>query len=155
MSLSRAGKTALQKDQNRSELLSTLPNGGPGAHVCVAGRASSDAKFLDALGDCGRLTLVRDLDLLWPSALLSSVAVLALDMGVDINGGLALVGLLTEAYPALRIVVINGRLSQNEIAEAFQRGACDYFAASSCRDLVVERLVWLSRQRMDRAEEIR
>ncbi len=103
---------------------------------------------------CGQVTLIRDLDLLWPSALLSTASVLALDIGGDVNGGLALVQLLTERHPALRIILINGRLSQSEIAEAFKRGVCDYFASTARAGLVVERLVSLARRRLARTEPL-
>ena len=152
---SNAGGQVLRRDHQQRDPLSAGRRAGPAVHICVAGAASRETKLLEALCGCGRLTLVRDIELLWPGALEASVAALALDMGRDVNGGLALLSLLAEERPDLAIVIINGRLSQSEIAEAFRRGACDYFSASSCRDLVVERLISLSRLRAGRTEELR
>ena len=50
-------------------------------------------------------------------------------------------------YPDLCVVLVNGGLTQNEIAEAFEAGVRDYFSYQDNVLLLVERVQHLCRER--------
>ncbi len=92
------------------------------------------------------MTLVEDPGDLAQSTVLSTVSVLALDCGTAPESGFLILSLVSRLYPELKVVLVNGRLSQSEIAEAYRRGACDYLSEQVESELTVERIESLCRQ---------
>ena len=116
------------------------------AHICVAGQICNDWEVVRRLKQRNHVTLVP-----WPadlakSAVLSTASVLAMDCGDSPEAGLITLGLVARLYPQLRVLLVNGRLSQGEIAEAFRRGACDYLSSQVDPELTAERIESLCRR---------
>lgn len=116
------------------------------AHICVAGEISNDWEVVRRLKQRNHVTLVP-----WPadlakSAVLSTASVLAMDCGDSPETGLIALALVARLYPQLRVLLVNGRLSQGEIAEAFRRGACDYLSSQVDPELTAERIESLCRR---------
>lgn len=86
------------------------------------------------------MTLVENPSDLVQSTVLSTVSVLALDCGTASESGLMTLSLVSRLYPQLLVVLVNGRLSQGEIAEAYRRGACDYLSQQVEPELTIERI---------------
>ena len=127
-----------------------LPDGdasGPGpAHICVAGEVSNDWEVVRRLKQRNQVTLVQRPEDLARSAILSTASVLAMDCGDSPETGLITLALVARLYPQLRVLLVNGRLSQGEIAEAFRRGACDYLSSQVDPELTAERIESLCRR---------
>ena len=92
------------------------------------------------------MTLVRQPVDLAKSTVLSTASVLAIDCGDSPESGLMTLALVSRLYPKLRVLLVNGRLSQGEIAEAFRRGACDYLSSQVDPKLTAERIASLCRR---------
>lgn len=92
------------------------------------------------------MTLVENPLDLTHSTVLSTVSVLALDCGTEPERGLMTLSLVSKLYPLMRVVLVNGRLSQSEIADAYRRGACDYLSQQVEPELTIERIESLCRQ---------
>jgi DNA-binding NarL/FixJ family response regulator len=92
------------------------------------------------------VTLVERPADLAKSAVLSTASVLAMDCGDSPETGLITLTLVSRLYPQLRVLLVNGRLSQGEIAEAFRRGACDYLSSQVDPELTAERIESLCRR---------
>jgi DNA-binding NtrC family response regulator len=112
----------------------------------VAGQISDDWTVVQRLKRRHQVTLVENPCDLAESTVLSTVSVLALDCGTAPESGLITLSLVTRLYPQLRVVLVNGKLSQSEIAEAYRRGACDYLSQQVAPELTVERIESLCRQ---------
>jgi DNA-binding NarL/FixJ family response regulator len=126
------------------------PGGGPSVsgppHVCVAGEISNDWNVVQRLKRHNQVTLVEHPADLVRSSALSTACVLALDCGDSPETGLITLALVARLYPRLRVLLVNGRLSQGEIAEAFRRGACDYLSSQVEPALTAERIESLCRR---------
>lgn len=126
------------------------PDGGgasPGpAHICVAGEISNDWEVVRRLKQRNQVTLVQRPADLAKSVVLSTASVLAMDCGDSPETGLITLALVAQLYPQLRVLLVNGRLSQGEIAEAFRRGACDYLSSQVDPELTAERIESLCRR---------
>ena len=120
-------------------------NGGP-AHICIAGKISDDWQVVKRLKQRHQVTLVRQPADLAKSTVLSTVSVLAIDCGDSPEAGLITLAIVSRLYPQLRVLLVNGRLSQGEIAEAFRRGACDYLSSQVDPELTAERIESLCRR---------
>jgi DNA-binding NarL/FixJ family response regulator len=118
---------------------------GP-AHICIAGKISDDWEVVRRLKQRHQVTLVRQPVDLAKSTVLSTASVLAIDCGDSPESGLITLALVSRLYPQLRVVLVNGRLSQGEIAEAFRRGACDYLSSQVDPELTAERIESLCRR---------
>lgn len=116
------------------------------AHICVAGEISNDWELVRRLQKRNQVTLVRRPEDLARSVVLSTASVLAMDCGDSPETGLITLALVARLYPQLRVLLVNGRLSQGEIAEAFRRGACDYLPSQVDPELTAERIESLSRR---------
>jgi DNA-binding NarL/FixJ family response regulator len=112
---------------------------GP-AHICVAGEISNDWEVVRRLKQRNQVTLVERTADMAKSAVLSTASVLAMDCGDSPETGLITLTLVSRLYPQLRVLLVNGRLSQGEIAEAFRRGACDYLSSQVDPELTAERI---------------
>ncbi len=122
-----------------------VSSSGP-AHICVAGKISDDWEVVRRLKERHQVTLVRQPVDLAKSTVLSTASVLAIDCGDSPESGLMALALVSRLYPQLRVLLVNGRLSQGEIAEAFRRGACDYLSSQVDPKLTAERIESLCRR---------
>ncbi len=126
------------------------PDGGasdPGpAHICVAGEISKEWQLVRRLQQGHQVTLVQRPADLAKSTVLATASVLAMDCGDSPEAGLITLALVARLYPQLRVLLVNGKLSQGEIAEAFRRGACDYLSSQVDPELTAERIESLCRR---------
>lgn len=118
---------------------------GP-SHVCVAGSISNDWSVVQRLKRRNQVTLIEQPGDLMQSTVLATASVLALDCGDSPETGLVTLSLVSRLYPQLRVLLVNGTLSQGEIAEAFRRGACDYLPQQVNPELTAERIESLCRR---------
>lgn len=118
------------------------------AHICLTGkRITLDWQLINGLNDRHRVTLTKPEHLISDSSVLKTVDVLVLDCNSFKNLSADLITFLRkvkEAFPGLCTVVINGGLSQQDIAGAFREGICDYFPNPYEElELISERLEFL------------
>jgi DNA-binding NarL/FixJ family response regulator len=116
-------------------------------HICLAGRTvSNNWSLIEPLKKQAQVTVVEPIDLLLRNAVLSTVSVLVLDCTDGGAVGIEALRALKRTYPRLCVVLVNGGLTQNEIAAAFREGARDYFSHHYNTQLLVERVQYLCRQ---------
>lgn len=131
-----------------------VPSSTAPAHTCLAGRdVSHDRTLTDLLLRQLPVTLIDDPAQLLRTSFLASLArfdVLALDCAHDGQQVPELVRRLKAAHPTLDIVLVDGRLTQRQLAAAFAAGARDYFPQPYDAALLAERISGLSRQRSQR-----
>jgi len=118
------------------------------AHICLTGkRIILDWQLINGLNDRHRVTLTKPEHLLSDSSILTTVDILVLDCDSFKNLGSDLIAFLRkvkQAFPRLCTVVINGGLSQKDIAGAFREGISDYFPDPYEEiELISERLEFL------------
>jgi DNA-binding response OmpR family regulator len=117
-------------------------------HVCLAGPGIAGHRALiDELRVHHEVTLVSDQTRLEQSWILSASDVLVLD-AAGIRATLRpLLRSLRRRRPELPIVLVDGGLSDDEKADAFNLGVLDYFPAPCEVGLLAERLEVLARVR--------
>lgn len=116
-------------------------------HVCLAGSGvSNNWSLIEPLKRRNQVTMIESLPMLYANSILATASVLVLDCEDETGAGLSALKLIKKLYPDLLVVLVNGTLSQAEIAEAFREGARDYFSHHSNAGLVVERVEHLCRQ---------
>ena len=131
---------------------SAAPRPDSAHHVCLAGAGvSNNWSLIEPLKRGNQVTVIENLGLLYSNSILATASVLVLDCGDHPDAGIGAVRGLKTIYPDLRVVLVNGGMAPNEIAEAFREGATDYFSHHSNPDLVLERIEHLCRQ-VKRAE---
>ena len=74
-------------------------------------------------------------------------SVLVLDFTEGSRIGIEALRVMRGIYPDVCVVLVNGGLTQNEIAEAFEAGVRDYFSYQDNVLMLVERVQYLCRQR--------
>lgn len=127
------------------------PNSGntPGErvrHVCLAGQnLTNNWVLIQKLKAHHQVTLVERVRLVSRNSVLTTADVLIVDCGRSQGLGLRLVPLAKKYHPRLQVILVDGGLSQMEIAAAFRQGARDYFAEPYEPDLLVERVAFLLR----------
>jgi DNA-binding NtrC family response regulator len=110
-------------------------------HVCLAGPlVCNDQRLIQLLKMFHQVTLVEELEDLWNSPVLAIVGVLVLDNSPREHGMLGMVRALTERQPRLCVLLVDGGLTQAEVARLFQAGACDYFPVPYDVGLLAERV---------------
>lgn len=57
-------------------------------------------------------------------------------------------------YPQVTIILLNGKLTQDQIAEAFRAGAADYFPEPHHLELLMERVQYLEKCKMKKGEKV-
>ena len=129
-----------------------MMQGGPDdhtCHICLVGRSvSNNWSLIESLKRGNQVTIIEPLGLLYHSeVILSTVSVLILDCGEGSRIGIEALRVVRGIYPDLCVVLVNGGLTQNEIAEAFEAGVRDYFSYQDNVLLLVERVQHLCRQR--------
>lgn len=116
-------------------------------HVCLAGPSvSNNWALIESLKRLYQVTVIESLDLLLRNSILSTVDVLLLDSEEGGALGIETLRLLKQRRRGLCVVLVNGGLTQNEIAAAFREGVRDYFSHHFNVPLLVERVRYLCSQ---------
>ncbi len=63
---------------------------------------------------------------------------------------IAVIEQLCQHWPNLDVVLVNGNVTRDVVASAFEHGVCDYFASPYDHKLLAERIHVLSRTRAQR-----
>jgi DNA-binding response OmpR family regulator len=117
-------------------------------HICLAGaRVSNDLSLIQTLKSQHLVTLVESIHLLSLSPILPGTDMVVLDCSGNHERGLQLVPWLNSHFPQLVIVLVNGGLTQEQIASAFKEGAKDYFSDPYDVKLLAERVNALGARR--------
>ena len=110
-------------------------------HICLAGaRVSNDLSLIQTLKSRHLITLVENIHLLSLRETLPGIDMVVLDCSGNHERGLQLVPWLKTHFPELVIVLVNGGLTQEQIASAFKEGAKDYFSDPYDVKLLAERV---------------
>ncbi len=110
-------------------------------HVCLAGRkVSNDWGLIQSLRSRYLVTLLERVELLVRRSFLNRPHLLVLDCSESAELVSQVLPRLKEEFPDLCIVLVDGGLSQKQIAAAFKEGVKDYFADPYDADLLVERM---------------
>lgn len=113
-------------------------------HICLAGRLlCNDWPLIQRLKAHHQVTLIERIRLLAHSTLLSTSDVLILDCSSPQESGLGVVPVVKRAHPKLIMILVDGGLTQKQIASAFRQGIHDYFSEPYETNLLVERLTSL------------
>jgi DNA-binding NtrC family response regulator len=122
-------------------------------HVCLVGTAlMRDPKLLSRLSTGHVITIASATADLLGAPVMSSVDAMVLDAGSARPGLGGVVADFHQRHPDIPVVLVDGGLDQLELAEAFQRGIADYFAAPWNVALLVERIEVLGARRTSRFE---
>ena len=110
-------------------------------HICLAGpTVSSDWLLIQNLKSQNQVTLVEHVRLLSRNSVLLKVDVLILECKENGGLGLRIVSFLKRYFPELCVVLVNGGLTQKQIAAAFREGVQDYFPDPYDVQLLTERI---------------
>ena len=111
-------------------------------HVCLAGRlVSNDWELIRRLRSRYLVTLMDNVDfLVRRSVLLKETQLLVLDCSRSLDATLECLPQLKREFSDLCLILVDGGLSQAQIAAAFEAGARDYFASPYDVGLLVERV---------------
>jgi DNA-binding response OmpR family regulator len=114
-------------------------------HVCVVGRlVARNRDLVEALRAHHQVTLVDRIEWLDEGALLGIVDVLVMDCSGDNRGVLSnVVHRIRRHQPQLQVVLVDGGLSQQDIALGFGAGVADYFPEPCDVALLTERIAVL------------
>jgi len=124
-----------------------LPKKDQAFHICLAGRTvCNDWSLIQSLKSQHQVTIVERIRLLSRNSILETADVLVLDCGASHGLGLRIVPFLKKYHPRLCVVLVDGGLTQRQIAAAFREGARDYFTAPYNLKLLVERIQTLGVQ---------
>ncbi len=110
-------------------------------HICLAGRTvSNDWPLIRSLKTQHQVTVVERVRLLSRNAILAKADVLVLDCSESQGLGLRILPFLKRYFPELSVVLVDGGLTQQQIAAAFREGVQDYFSEPYDLALLVERI---------------
>jgi CheY-like chemotaxis protein len=110
-------------------------------HVCLAGTmVSNHWGLIQALRSRYAVTLLEQVDLLGQCTFLKSTHLLVLDCSRNAQTALQVLPQVTQELPDLCVVLVDGGISQKQIARAFEDGARDYFAEPFDINLLAERI---------------
>ena len=110
-------------------------------HVCLAGRkVSNDWGLIQSLRSRYLVTLLERVELLVRRSFLNRPHLLVLDCSESAELVSQVLPRLKEEFPDLCIVLVDGGLSQKQIAAAFKDCVKDYFADPYDAELLVERM---------------
>ena len=110
-------------------------------HVCLAGRlVSNDWDLIRNLRSKYLVTLVDKVDSLARRSMLKEIQILVLDCSRNADTALECLSRLKQEFPNLCMVLVDGGLTQMQIATAFTEGVTDYFASPYDVLLLVERM---------------
>lgn len=117
-------------------------------HVCLAGPTiTGNQVLISALCLHHELSLVPQRVQLQESSSVNNSDVLVLDAAGIRSSLHRLIRILRRRRPDLPIVLVDGGLSEDDKANAFSLGVCDYFPSPCNVELLVERLAVLGRGR--------
>lgn len=117
-------------------------------HVCLVGTTlMRDSNLLSRLSADHVITIAAASAALLERPIMATVDALVLDAGTVRLGLGGVVADIHQRHPDLPVVLVNGGLDQLELAEAFQRGVADYFAAPWNVALLAERIEVLGARR--------
>lgn len=112
--------------------------------MCLAGReVTDDWKLIRRLRADYVVSVLREADEIHRRPLLQSVDLLVLDCSGNAGIAETMPGNLRRCFPHLCLLLVDGGLSQQRIARAFQQGVKDYFAFPYDRRLLVGRIAAL------------
>jgi len=132
---------------NARASVANQPLDATGHHICLAGPSiANNWPLIELLKRRHQVTIVEPVELLADNGLLATVDVVALDCGGQPRSAANLIRSFRAIYPELRFVLVNGGLSQTEIANAFREGAEDYFSPECGAELPVERIEHICRR---------
>jgi DNA-binding NtrC family response regulator len=110
-------------------------------HVCLAGNTvSNNWRLIQALRSRFAVTLLEHVEQLVECAFLKNTHLLVLDCSRNEQAALRILPLVTGDLPELCVVLVDGGISQKQIAHAFEDGVKDYFAEPYDVDLLAERI---------------
>ena len=110
-------------------------------HVGIVGpRLARDTELLGRLSGTHLVTISHSRDAFAGFAAIAMVDVLVLEAHADRDDLTQLVARLRQQYPQLTLVLVDGGLTQLEIAELFRLGVADYFATPWHNALLAERI---------------
>jgi DNA-binding NtrC family response regulator len=119
----------------------------PVPQVCLAGRqVSNDWPLIQLLKAAHAVTLIDRVDALASAPLLATAGVLVLDAAESGGAALQLLPALHSEHQALPVLLVDGGVTQRELARAFRDGACDYFPVPYDVHLLAERVSSLCRK---------
>lgn len=122
-------------------------------HVCLVGTAlMRDPTLLTRLSTDHLITLASASASLLGMPIMATVDAMVIDAGTARLGLGRVVADIHQRHPDIPVVLVDGGLDQLELAEAFQRGIADYFAAPWNVALLVERVEVLGARRNSRLE---
>ena len=125
----------------------------PSFHICLAGRTvNNDWPLIQRLKAKHQVTLVEEVRLLSHNSILAKADVLVLDCSNSDGLALRILPFLKKFFPRLCTVLVDGGLSQQQIAGAFQRGALDYFSEPYDLTLLTERVEALGAKARNRGD---
>jgi DNA-binding NtrC family response regulator len=117
-------------------------------HVCLVGTAlMRDANLLSRLSADHVITMAAASTALLGMPVMATVDALVLDAATARIGLGGVVAEIHQRHPNLPVVLVDGELDQLELAEAFQCGIADYFAAPWNVALLAERIEVLGARR--------
>ena len=113
-------------------------------HVCLAGRiVSCDWDLIERLRSRYLVSVMEHVEVLLRHSFLNSTHLLVVDCCENAGIVTEILPLLRQRYPDLCVILVDGGLSQKQIASAFQEGVKDYFASPYDVELLVERMDFL------------
>ena len=122
-------------------------------HVCLVGTAlMRDPNLLSRLSADHVITLAPASAALLGMPIMATVDAMVLDAATARRGLGGVVADIHQRHPDIPVVLVDGGLDQLELAEAFQHGIADYFAAPWNVALLVERVEVLGARRNSRLE---
>jgi len=117
-----------------------MPSVDPACQVCLAGAIISNWPLIQNLQLRHAVTMIESVSQLENPGLLSTTHLLVLDCSQNAHTALRLVPQITTAHPGLFVVLVDGGITQKQIASAFQAGVKDYFAEPYDIKLLAERI---------------
>lgn len=110
-------------------------------HICLAGhKVSNDWPLIKLLSDKHAVTVIQDADALHEQRLLCTANALVLDCSGRGDEVAHMIAHLKVDYPLLCVLIVDGGLTQRQLAGAFQGGASDYFPVPYDIHLLAERV---------------
>ena len=126
--------------------MSTEEKIGKSFHIALLGeKVAHDYRLVDALRKLNHVSLISKVGLDSEAALLDlvNVLVIACEDRNEFDILFSRVKKLTTNFRHLRVVLVNGGLTQNQVVIGFRQGIRDYFRTPYDTELLVERIQYL------------
>lgn len=116
-------------------------------HVCLAGTAiSSDWAFIRRLRTRCCVSLVARLAQLHDSELVDSADAVVIDCGGTADAWLDALREVRRRVPSAPVILLDGGITQEQVASGLGSGAVDYFPEPYPADLLLQRVEVLAQQ---------